>query len=510
MSDAKPIATTPSTWWWPPAIFVGFWVLLIVGGRSNFFRDPGTFWHTVIGEKILHEGFFDRDPFTFTFGGEYFIPNQWLGEVAMALVHRVNGFHSLLVAATAILAWLFTALTLRLIRTGLHPIACLLLSGLTLAAAASHFHVRPHLMSIAGLAFTTIMITDFEAGRIRRQQLWWLVPVYWLWANTHGGVLGGMTTIGLAGAGWSVCRVLGWHSPVRSRADFGVLLLIAIACGLTAFVTPYGSGLVQVWLLVMKMPHLSEIIQEHAPTDFRQPTAWPLFILAAVYLFMLSGTKPREWRVSWLLPLFWFVQAYSRVRHAPLFAVVAIIAIADIWPKTRWAKLLAAKRPDFYDPTGCNVVTSWRSVVVLSVIVFGVGIVQFLGASWSHWAKLDSERWPLQLRSTLTKYEPKPGQPNHLFNDCIDGGFVIYHAPGYRIFMDDRCELYGDEWLVKFVKAAEANTGQAMVEWQKQYGDFNFALTRVGASFDDYFRTDTVTWELIEATPNANFYRRRQ
>ena len=33
------------------------------------------------------------------------------------------------------------------------------------------------------------------------------------------------------------------------------------------------------------------------------------------------------------------------------------------------------------------------------------------------------------------------------------GGFLIYHTPGFRVFIDDRCELYGDEFMVKYVKA---------------------------------------------------------
>ena len=73
-----------------PAIFLGFWLLLMVGGRSKLLRDPGTFWHTTVGEKILREGFFENDPFTFTYAGARWVPHQWLGEVAMALVHRIG------------------------------------------------------------------------------------------------------------------------------------------------------------------------------------------------------------------------------------------------------------------------------------------------------------------------------------------------------------------------------------------------------------------------------------
>ena len=33
--------------------FLGIWLFLMIGGRSQLFRDPGTFWHTVVGRRML-------------------------------------------------------------------------------------------------------------------------------------------------------------------------------------------------------------------------------------------------------------------------------------------------------------------------------------------------------------------------------------------------------------------------------------------------------------------------
>src|SRR5580658_9602699 len=85
----------------PPAtiLFLALWLVLLVGGQSRFFRDPGTFWHTVVGQQILtSRGFFDTDQFTFTFAGKTWVPHQWLGECLMAAIHAVDGFDSLLLA----------------------------------------------------------------------------------------------------------------------------------------------------------------------------------------------------------------------------------------------------------------------------------------------------------------------------------------------------------------------------------------------------------------------------
>ena len=126
-------------------------------------------------------------------------------------------------------------------------------------------------------------------------------------------------------------------------------------------------------------------------------------------------------------------------------------------------------------------------------------------------ATFDSKVWPTELLPTIRVYEPKsPGDPANIFNDYTDGGFLIYFAPKYKVFVDDRCEVFGDDWLEEFVRAGEtgAGTSAAMERWQTKYGNFAFALTRTDSEFDKYFRARDFEWELKRATPTANFYRR--
>src|SRR5205814_70247 len=47
-------------------------------------------------------------------------------------------------------------------------------------------------------------LCDFEAGRTSLRSLFWLVPLFAVWTNVHGGVLGGMGTLGLTVCGWVV------------------------------------------------------------------------------------------------------------------------------------------------------------------------------------------------------------------------------------------------------------------------------------------------------------------
>ena len=137
-------------WLAPGAVaFVVVWLLLLAAGPSAFFSDPGTFWHTTTGELILKDGFIRADPYTFTFAGTWWVPYQWLGEVGMALAHRVGGFDTQLLGAVTIIAAVFAWLAARLLRTGLNPVLAGGVIALSLAAAGSHFHVRPHLFTLA-------------------------------------------------------------------------------------------------------------------------------------------------------------------------------------------------------------------------------------------------------------------------------------------------------------------------------------------------------------------------
>lgn len=501
-------------WIGPGAIaFLIIWLILLASGRVGMMRDPGTFWHTTTGEHLLCDGLIRHDPYTFTFGGSWWVPYQWLGEIGMAMAHRAGGFDTQLLGAVTLLAAVFAWLAVRLVRTGLHPVVVGAVVGLAMAAAGSHFLVRPHLFTITALAMTAGLLTDVDSGKTPLRYLFWLLPLFVLWTNIHGGLLGGLGTVVIAIFGWVAFWQVGWPSPVASWRQVGVLGVLLVACGLTVLVNPYGTDMIKTWRIIIGEPVLKEIIKEHRPLEPTEPYAWPVIGFAGLYLFVLAGVKWREVRVTWLLPLAWLIQAVDRCRHAPLFVVVALVAIAAMWPHTRWAARLAQDRPDFYEPDASPKQRPWWANVWLPAVAvlasLGLQLARvpmpLVGANW---ALHSPTHWPVELLDVLKANEPKPGEPHRLFNDYRDGGFVIYHAPGYRVFVDDRCEVFGGSWLLEFVTASQQDTAVAMAKWQAAYGPFDFALTRTNTAFDEYFRA-TPGWECLKRGETAAFYKRR-
>jgi hypothetical protein len=517
----------------PTLIFLGIWLVLMIGGRTRFFQDPGTFWHVATGNHILADGFIDTDPFTFTFAGKEWIPYQWLGECAMAVLDRVGGFDLLLLTTCTILSAVYTGLGIRLLRCGLHPsVVAVVLAG-AIAASSGHFHVRPHVWTIAGMAALMVYLTDFENGRLPTRRLLWLIPIFWLWANTHGGALGGLATLALAVFGWTVKWRLRGESPIDSWRGLGWLVLLGLACTAVCFAGPYTYRLPLDWLQIYRMESLPHIIKEHTPLDPEEWAGISVIAFGVFYCALLATVPFRRWRVTWLLAVVWLVLAFSRVRHGPLFAVAALVAIADFFPLSAVAASLIRRKSDLFNPTpdGAEetVRDSARPFLLPAVLVLLAVVLQIAGAPipvlGRGWARLDPTIWPVELLPELQEHQfDRPGG-TRIFCEYAYGGFLIYQTPGYRVFIDDRCEVFGDEFLVKFVDAKHklqllvesdgesvddiVHPAQPFAEWQQQYGAFDFALVETGGGFDLALAELPQAWEAIRQTETATLYRKR-
>jgi hypothetical protein len=485
-----------------PLVFFAVWLGLLAAGRSRFFEDPGTFWHTVVGEQTLATGHVtDHDTFSFTRSGEPWAVHQWLGECFMALAHRVSGMDGQLLGAVTLLAALYAWLAGLLVRAGMHAAWAAVLVAVAVAIGSAHFHVRPHLASIAFQGITVWMLAACEAGRLPLRRLFWLVPLFVLWTNIHGGVLGGIASVALVAGGWVLWHFVGWQSPVKDHRSLLAVLLLVPACALTVFVNPFGVKVPQTWLAIMRSDLLPRAIQEHAALDWMQPTAWLVVALAGVYLYILIGTLPRRPRVVWLLPAVWAYLACDRVRHAPLFAVTAIVLIADLFPLCRWQQRFATEQRR--SSAGWRTALLPACAVALAVMLQAAAVpVPLIGRSW---ARLDPDHWPVGLLPELSQHQGEDPAGTPIFNEYALGGFLIGCTPGFRVFIDDRCEVYGDAYLGEYVRGEQGDAEAILERWEKHYR-FEYALTWRGSRFDAYYAA-APAWVLLGETTSARFYR---
>ena len=499
-------------------IFAATWLLLIVAGHDRLFRDPGSFAHTVIGEQILETGhLIYHDSFSFTRFGEPWIAQQWLGECIMAAVHRLAGLDGLLIVTVSLISLLFSGLALRIERSGMNLVLGSLLLALGMAAVSHNLHVRPHLATILLIAFTYWRLCDVDRGQASLASLFWFLPMFVIWANIHGGVLGGLFTLLLAAAGWTLAWRLERDGPIRDRKQMAGLWVLTLLCFAAPLANPYGRDLPTVWLDIMGSKAVSELIQEHASVvallqhgeaeSFATIAA--LLCLGSFYFALLAGTDRKDRRVAWFIPAIWFFLSLSRIRHAPLFAVMAVVAIADMFPYCRWVRslgnrgLVTFRLRDVSRKAGggASARTLLAAVVTAAALMIFHGSAQ-LPSTQQKWVTLDGAHWPIDILPELQAIEKSRPRGTPIFNDMLFGGFLIYHTPGFRVFIDDRCELYGDEFMTKYVRAERSD----FEAWAREYR-YDLALLLPNSNYRKYFEGNP-DWHVVKRGPSAVLYKK--
>jgi hypothetical protein len=210
----------------------------------------------------------------------------------------------------------------------------------------------------------------------------------------------------------------------------------------------------------------------------------------------------------------WFFLALSRMRHTPLFAISVAIALGEMYPYTRWVQWFSQKRSTFFSlqPEKRNYI--WKHaisfpilipiVLIISSFVFQINgfHVPVIGRGW---AKLDHHHWPMDILPELERIEDSLGDRAPIYNDDPFGGFLIFFAPRLRVFIDDRFELYGGNFLRTYIEAAEKNP-EIIDSWAKKYG-FSYALTVKNTGYDKYL-SHSIHWKLIKKSEAGSLYQK--
>lgn len=514
-------------------LFLVLLIVLLVAGRSALLRDPGTFWHTRLGLDAWSTGQFTRhDSFTFTRDGHPWLAVQWLGDMLLAAAFTWGGWDCVLLLAAVSLAGIYTWLACRTMAAGLSGGAAIVLLVLVLGASSHHFHARPHLASIAGMGFTCALLCDVGSRRVPLPRLLLLVPLLTVWTNLHGGALAGLASVALVALGWTLGSWRTMPSVVRAlRTTAALLALLALMAG-ALLVNPFGLDMLRTWIAILQMP-LPDMIQEHRPLSLARPEGWMVLLLGVVYFAVLCSIRRGRHHVHDVLPAVWLLLALTRVRHAPLFAITVGVVLADMLPRSRWATRLArhgwlrlpaagdraaaARRqpsaaptargaPDERSPTLAGALGRRIPLLVVVLAALLHAAPYRLPVIGSGWAQIDPRHWPVDLLPHLDRLAGTSGDAPRVLNALHYGGFLTMYAPRWKTFIDDRCELFGTQFLTCYAHAERHRPRQLDV-WARQY-DAHVALVPAGSPFDRYLSA-APQWETVTRGRCAVLYQRR-
>lgn len=399
-------------------------------------QDPDYFWHLETGEWIVERGFPDRDPFSFTYGGEWTL-HEWLGQVLIHLLDTWLGptwslalFALIPPAALAVLA---TALA----RQGLQPRAIVIASVICGAVLFPYVTIRPQVISWLFLAVTVALLIQLKPGRTWPAFV--LPPLFALWANVHG-----LYVIGLGVVGLYVLATAMHRTPMASRIR--PVLVTGVVTILASALTPSGPpGLLYPLRYVDAGDWGLANIPEWQSPNFHDAVQLPLLML-----ILVLAVVPKERRPAWIFALAYVsvVGALLANRNAPVAAVASLPALAF-----GIASVLPVSAAT--DQRGRRVLEA--GTVCLLILAVVLTVPNTSGASG-----VSLQRYPAAGVSVL-----RDSSVDRVIVEYGWGGYVIRELAddGVRVFVDGRNDMYPEELLNAYSAVRAGDAGwDAIVE----------------------------------------------
>jgi len=386
--------------------------------------DPSPWLHLKIGAFLLKGGRFGLpDPWA-PFASRAYVPTEWLPAIIGQEIYQAVGLPGI--------AWMRCAGILALLsalvwcaRRSADTVTALLIALVAVGGAYEGLTERPQLV---GFVFLAVAVGAWWRSALDLKPRWWLVPMTWVWACSHGlwsvGVAVGLVVIG----GLLLDRRLNRACAIRLLA---IPLLSLAAAGLT----PLGPSLLLTPLAVGR--NASEFVGEWQSTSVHDPYAGVTLAMFALVIlsWVRMGRRPPWWQIGLLL-----TGVAATLAMARTIAVGAIIA----------APLLAHEIQLYRDrpvaPTTRRSCSVWAALIMVALVA---------AAPLSAARAQQPSSVPQALMPQLSAIPS--GTVVLALGDI--SGWLFWAEPGVKPVLDPRIEIYPAAHVRAFVSAMAAGPG---------------------------------------------------
>jgi hypothetical protein len=476
---------------------------------TRLLGDAGIGWHIRNGEQMLRTHTITRtDSFSVTMGGQTWYAWEWLYDLKIAAVHHWLGLNGVVFVTAVIIALTF-AVTFRLSlqRGGDLPVAAFLLV-LSLGVSMIHLFARPHVLSwlFTVIWFQILDRSESAESPENRRRLWVLPALMLLWVNLHGGFVLGFALLGvylLSGAiRYFRCPdVEARQNIARRLRELGIVTFVSL---LASLINPYGYELhVHVYRYLSSrwlMNHIDEFLSPNFHGVAQQ--CFVAILLITIVGLAVSRNKPSLSRV--LVLLFAIYSGLYASRSLPVSSLLLTLIVAPLWTQA----LAAASGNPSLSLRLRDLLSRWRLLTSrvqrlelgfrghlwpIGAVVFGLLVcVQAAKTGSRHWmdAHFDAGHFPVQASDVIVQR----GIREPIFAPDSWGGYLIYRLyPQNKVFVDDRHDLYGEEFLKEYLKAIRLTPDwNGSLEKKK----VNWALLPAESSLANMLK-ETSQWHVI-------------
>jgi hypothetical protein len=415
---------------WAPIVLVGAGLAALPILALRPISDPSPWLHLRVGRFLLDgRRFALPDPWG-PFATHSYVPTQWLPSVVTTALYDHFGNPVIAWERAAGIGVLTLALLLWLCSLA-RPWLAAVVTAVTMFAAWPGLTERPQL---AGFILLVPVLAAWWRTGLDHRPRWYLLPLTWLAASTHGvwatGVaLGGLVTFSLV-LSRSVTR------PVALRLAAVVAgSLVAAAC------TPLGPKLLLTPFAVSAQGR--QFVSEWLPSSVRSPEV--IAVLALLAVAWLSWTQLRRRPALWQLALLLAgcALALTMERTVPIAAFVGAALAASGLEDAITARSMVP----IPMPRPRLALTAWCAATLV-----GLGIAAPLAITS---AAADPTDVPTALLPRLTAM---PAGTRVLAQGDLTG-WILDKSPQLRLVEDLRIESYSSTFIKRYIAAMAAQPG---------------------------------------------------
>jgi hypothetical protein len=501
-SLADKALSVPLRWYQIGGADILFFILALLifqTARQGLLDDPGLGWHLRnIDAMLAQGGWLTVDSFSEPRDdhAQPWRSNQWLGEIPFWLGERWAGREGIAAVAALIIAFTLRCLYRILLCDGSPwPVAVFWTSQAAMGISCS-WVARPNLFTMPFVLATARVCVLFHEGRCSRRRTLWLLPLFALWANMHGGFLAGFTLLG-ATMLIEMCLTLFATNAERrhaARVRAVHMLILLVGAFLSTLINPYGLSLYRWIFQLLGEPFFMDLHQEWKSPDFHGKGAIRFEWLMLLFPLLLALSRRRPNLVELGLSLLWFHFALNGFRYVPLWVVVVLPLLARSSLNVPWLRQQARRFAASGEGSRLFNLRPGPAPWLWSL----AGVVLLLGFARAVEGRLARHQPDIIPSAALDRFleidaewRKRHGQRPVVFHSYDWGGYLTWHGgPDFRNWIDDRNEVQGKEHIQAYFSILGTDPG-----WNEKLDRARVQLICIQANAPLTFRlTESAAW----------------
>jgi hypothetical protein len=472
-------------------------IALILGRMTETMADPDLWGYMAFGRLFWsHAGFPYHDPYAYTPTKAFWVYHEWLTGVIFYPLYKylgtagLQGLKYIIGLATAFI--IYRTARVRGASEEASVIWLLLISPLF---SFAYSPVRAQVFTHFFFALTLYILEHTKAAG-DRCNLWWLLPIFLLWSNLHGGFIAGIGLVGIFAAGETLSR----HKVL----PYWLILMPVV---LVTLINPYGP---QYWTylkdaLLMPRPDIDEWHSVFFALKNGEYIANHVIFLVLILLACLMLITSRVRRLSdAALMVVTGLLAFQHVRHESLFFITMGCCGPTYFTQAWNAFGSPEVRADFRN--------KWTKVIApilffLLLIIFGARFVMGHPFDLTLRSSGEDKRADYNYPVGAIQYLHTHNMKGNILTEFSWGEYVIWNMPQNRVAMDGRYEtLYTEETTREYFQFTRGEHG-----WQDYLNKYphDMILFRPDSTVNTLLRSHPQWVQVYSDTDCLLFIRRK-